>query len=112
MILLDESGRDDEVTLYESRYMQIEDDNPYRWYDIANHAYGQKKYRQALRLFQKTTDMAPYLHESYYGQAKSYFQLGQKFKAKLAMRKAAELAYTPKDEKLYYSKLQMLDGNL
>jgi len=38
--------------------------------------------------------------------------LGQKFKAKLAMRKAAELAYTPKDEKLYYSKLQMLDGNL
>jgi Flp pilus assembly protein TadD len=112
VILLEESGRDDEVTLYEGKYMEIEDDNPYRWFDIANDAYGQKKYSQALRYFQKTADMAPYLHESYFGLAKTYYQLGYAGKAKLAMRKAAELAYTAKDEMLYNSKLQMLNNSL
>ena len=92
--------------------MEIEDDNPYRWFDIANDAYGQKKYSQALRYFQKTADMAPYLHESYFGLAKTYYRLGYAGKAKLAMRKAAELAYTAKDEMLYNSKLQMLNNSL
>jgi hypothetical protein len=65
-----------------------------------------------LRPFQKTSDMAPYLSESFYGQEKTYFQLGYMSKTKLAMRKAAELAYTPKHKKLYKSKLQMLNENL
>lgn len=112
MILLEESNRYGEVASFQDQYMEIEDDNPYRWYDLANHAYEQKKYYQALHLFLKTADMAPYLHESFFGQAKTYFQLGQTSKAKLAMRKAAELAYTPKDEKLYKSKLQMLNDGL
>jgi hypothetical protein len=56
--------------------------------------------------------MAPYLSERFYGQAKTYFQLGYMSKAKLAMCKAAELAYTLKDKKLYKSKLQMLNDNL
>lgn len=112
VILLEENGRDDEVELYEHKYMEIEDDNPYRWFDLANQAYGQKKYLQALRFFQKTTDMAPYLHESFFGQAKTYYQLGYTGKAKLAMRKAAEFAYTPKDERLYNSKLHMLNDSL
>jgi Tfp pilus assembly protein PilF len=52
VILLKEIGRHDQATSYESQYMQIKDDNSYRWYDVANLAYGQKKYYQALRLFQ------------------------------------------------------------
>ena len=91
--------------------MHIKDDNPYRWYDVANLAYEQKKYTLALRLFQKTTDMAPYLPESFYGQAKTHFKLGNATKAKSAMRKAAELAYTPKDERRYNSKLQVLNDS-
>jgi Tfp pilus assembly protein PilF len=70
VVLLEESGRDNEVTLYEGKYMEIEDDNPYGWFDIANDAYGQKKYSQALRYFQKTMDMASYLYESYFGWQK------------------------------------------
>jgi tetratricopeptide (TPR) repeat protein len=112
VVLLEESGRDNEVTLYEGTYMEIEDDNPYRWFDIANDAYGQKKYSQALRYFQKTLDMVSFLYKSYFGLAKNYYQLGYAGKAKLAIRKAAELAYTAKDEKLYNSKLQMLNNNL
>ena len=109
VILLRETGRNDEATSYENQYMQIEDDNPYRWYDVANLAYERKKYTKALRLFQKTTDIAPYLPESFYGQSKTYFKLGKITKAKSAMRKAAELAYTPKDVRRYNSKLQVLN---
>lgn len=108
VILLKQHERDDDAVLYTSRYSNIEDDNPYRWYDLANQAYANKNYQGALKLFQKSSEMAPYLHESFYGQAKTYFQLGHTEKAKYAMKKAVELAYTPKEEKLYSSKLQML----
>jgi Flp pilus assembly protein TadD len=111
VILLRDTGRNNEATSYENQYMHIKDDNPYRWYDVANLAYEQKKYTLALRLFQKTTDMAPYLPESFYGQAKTHFKLGNTTKAKSAMRKAAELAYTPKDERRYNSKLQVLNDS-
>ena len=111
VILLDENGRYDEVAIYENKYTEIEDENPFSWYDIGNHAYDQKKYHQALSFFKKTTEMAPYLHESYFGQAKAYFQLGYTAKAKLAIRKATELAYTSKDKRLYNSKLQMLKNS-
>ena len=110
VILLRETGRNNEAISYEDQYLQIKDDNPYRWYDVANLAYERKKYTKALRLFQKTTDMAPYLPESFYGQSKTYFKLGKITKAKSAMRKAAELAYTSKDERHYNSKLQVLNN--
>ncbi|MEP1552651.1 MAG: tetratricopeptide repeat protein [Paraglaciecola sp.] len=108
VILLKQYERNDDAVLYTSRYRDIEDDNPYRWYDLANQAYGLKNYQGALELYKKSSKMAPYLHESFYGQAKAYFQLGNTPKAKLAMKKAVQLAYTPKEEKLYSAKLQVL----
>jgi Tfp pilus assembly protein PilF len=110
VILLEESNRYDEAALFEDRYMEIEDDNPYHWYDLANQAYAKENYWKALYLFTKSAEMAPYLHESFFGQAKSYFQLGNKNKASVAMQKASELAYTKSDEKLYSAKLHTLQS--
>jgi tetratricopeptide (TPR) repeat protein len=109
VILLREAGRNNEAISNENQNMQIEDYNLYPRYDVANLTYGQKNYTTALRLFKKTTDTAPYLPESFYGQLKTYFKLGKITKAKSAMRKAAELTYTPKDEKRHNSKLQVLN---
>lgn len=106
VVLLEQQGRSDEVIGYEEKYLDIEDDNPYRWYDLANDALANEHYSRALYLFQKSSRMAPYLHENYFGQAQTYYQLGKTQKAKLAMEKAAELAYTPSDEKLYMAKLR------
>ncbi|MEP2653114.1 MAG: tetratricopeptide repeat protein [Paraglaciecola sp.] len=108
VLLLKQQGRDNEARVYASRYSEIEDDNPYRWYNLANQAYSLQNYQQALDLFAKTSKMAPYLHESFFGQARAYFQLGDISKAKLAMEKAVELAYTPNEEKLYSAKLHTL----
>jgi len=110
VIMLKESNRNADAAEYEDMYMEIEDDNPYRWHDLANQAYGKENYSKALYLYKKSADMAPYLHESFFGQAKSYFQLGNKSEASKAMQKASELAYTKLDEKLYFAKLHVLQG--
>ena len=109
--MLEESNRDEEAALYEGMYMKIEDDNPYQWHDLANQAYKKENYSKALSLFKKSADMAPYLHEDFFGQAKSYFQLGNKNKANKALQKASELAYTKLDEKLYSAKLHTLQSH-
>jgi tetratricopeptide (TPR) repeat protein len=111
ILLLNESNRIDEVTLMKEKFSQIRDDNPYLWYDLANQAYAKKNYLQALRYYEMSIQTAPYLHESFFGVAKAYFQLGNKQKAKIAMKKAAELAYKPSDEKLYLAKLNSLTQN-
>lgn len=111
VILLEENNRNEDAALYADMYMEIEDDNPYSWYDLANEAYERENYRKALYLFKKSADMAPYLHENFFGQAKSYFQLGHKNKANKAMQKASELAYTKLDEKLYSAKLHTLQSH-
>jgi tetratricopeptide (TPR) repeat protein len=108
VILLEKMNRNEDAAVYEDMYMEIEDDNPYRWHDLANEAYGKEKYSKALYLYKKSADMAPYLHENYFGQAKVYFQLGNKNKASKAMEKASELAYTLADEKRYLAKLHTL----
>jgi len=108
ILLLKEGNRLEEVALMQAKYDEIRDDNPYRWYDLANQAYAKEKYSQALKYYEKSIQAAPYLHESFFGQAKTYFHLGNKRKAKIAMKKAAELAYKPSDEKLYLAKLNSL----
>lgn len=111
VILLNESNRNEEAALYENKYLEIEDDNPFNWHDLANQAYESENYGKALYLFKKSADMAPYLHENFFGQAKAYFQLGNKAEANKAMQKASELAYTKLDEKLYSAKLDTLNGH-
>lgn len=111
LLLLKEDNRIYEVALLNAKYSEIRDDNPYRWYDLANHAYAQENYSQALNYYEMSIKAAPYLHESFFGMAKTYYHLGNKQKAKTAMQKAAELAYKPKDEKLYLAKLNSLTQN-
>ena len=111
VILLNESNRNKEAALYEDKYLEIEDDNPFNWHDLANRAYERENYWKALHLYKKSADMAPYLHENFFGQAKAYYQLGNRAEANDALQKASGLAYTKLDEKLYSAKLDTLKGH-
>jgi tetratricopeptide (TPR) repeat protein len=108
ILLLKEENRNEEVALLNAKYNEIRDDNPYRWYDLANQAFAKENYSQALKYYEKSIQTAPYLHESFFGVAKTYFHLGNTLKAKIAMKKAADLAFKPKDEKRYLAKLNAL----
>jgi len=65
VILLNESNRHVEAAFYEDKYLEIEDDNPFNWHDLAYHAYERENYWKALYLYKKSADMAPYLHEDF-----------------------------------------------
>lgn len=111
ILLLKEANRIEEVALMQAKYGEIRDDNPYRWYDLANQAYANENFSQALKYYEKSIQIAPYLHESFFGVAKTYFHLGSIRQAKKAMKKASELAYKPSDERRYLAKLYALTHN-
>jgi len=112
IILLQEMGRLQDAVLLQEQYQYIEDNSPFTWFDLANKAYGDKNYSAALRYYEKSIQVAPYLHESFFGQAKTYFHLGKRHKAQIAMKRATELAFKPSDEKLYLAKLNSLTENI
>ncbi|TRY33770.1 hypothetical protein [Aliiglaciecola sp. M165] len=110
-LLLEEQEREEELLALELQMADVNDDNPYRWYDIANRQFSKQKYGIALKYFKRSIDVAPYLHEGYFGLAKTYHQIGLKEQAVAAMEKAAELAFTPNDEFVYQAKLKVLTAN-
>ncbi|MGS2720367.1 tetratricopeptide repeat protein [Paraglaciecola aestuariivivens] len=108
IVFLRSKGELEQAEELELRYQEIEDDNPYKWFDLANKAFNERKFKRALRFYEKSIEVAPYLHESFFGQAKTFARLGYKSEARDALEKAVELAFKASDEKLYYAKLQSL----
>lgn len=108
-LLLEKQQRFDELNELEDKFDTINDNNPYRWYDMANRHFSRQKYNVALKYYKRSVEVAPYLHEGYFGLAKTYYQIGKHEKASKFMQKASELAYTPKDEYLYSAKLKVLN---
>jgi Tfp pilus assembly protein PilF len=110
ILLLEQQSRIQEAKLLEERIVGIEDDNPYRWFDIANRLFSRADFQRALHFYKRAVDAGPYLHESYFGLAKTYYQLGETEKAELAMENALDLSFLPGDKNLYQAKLRIL-GN-
>ena len=110
ILLLEQQSRVKEARLLEARIEGIEDDNPYRWLDIANSLFSQTKFQRALRFYKRAIDAGPYLHEGYFGLAKTYYQLEETEKSELAMKKALDLSFLPGDRDLYRAKLRMLEN--
>ncbi|GAA0859566.1 hypothetical protein [Aliiglaciecola litoralis] len=109
-ILLEEQGRTKEWQALQDRLTEVEDDNPYRWYDVANRQFSKQNFAIALKYYKRSIEVAPYLHEGYFGLAKTYYQIGMLEQAADMMKKASELAFTPNDEYLYQAKLKVLSA--
>ena len=84
--------------------------NPYQWFDLANIYFKEGDFHQALKFNLKALDIAPYLHEGYFQLAKTYYQLGEKQQAEIAIQKALKFSYLPEDRHLYQAKMRILEG--
>jgi Tfp pilus assembly protein PilF len=110
-ILLIDQGRMNEANEIGARLDRLGETNPFDWIHAAQQAYNEGHYREALKLFEKAAEVAPYLHESYFGMAKSYFELGDFQSAKSELTQAKERAYRESTRSLYEAKLMALESS-
>ena len=75
-LLLTRQNREKEAKALEVKLADVKDDNPYRWFDVADRQFDKAKYSIALKYYKRALEQAPYLHEGYFGMAKVYFTLG------------------------------------
>jgi tetratricopeptide (TPR) repeat protein len=108
IVLLEEEGRVEEAKRWRAKVEGVDDHNPYRWIDLGDSEYASANFYQANKYYTQAVKVAPYLHESYFGLAKSYYQLGDKQKAQKAMEKALALSYVREEKSLYQAKLMVL----
>jgi len=110
-ILLTEQGRMHEADEVGARLDRLGETNPFDWIHAAQQAYNEGRYREALTLFEKAAEVAPYLHESYFGMAKSYFELGDIESAESELKQAKERANRESTRSLYEAKLVALQSS-
>jgi Tfp pilus assembly protein PilF len=106
--LLKRQGRMNEARGITQRIAKFKDADPFEWWSLAEGAYGEENYSDALMYYKKSVEIAPYLHEGYFGMAKTYYQLGRIDFAETAMASAVENASRKEFRNLYEVKLQVL----
>ena len=89
----------------------LEDLNPFNWLLAANEAFDEKNYSVAIKLYKKSIELAPYLHQGYFGIAKSEYQRGNLRASRLALEEALEQAYDRDSKSIYEAKLAVLSGD-
>ena len=108
-ILLELQNRTADAARVAKELEGLEDLNPFRWLHAANDAYAEADYQTAIDLYEKAVEMAPYLHQGYFGIAKSEFQLGNYSASGRALDKAREEAFDIRAKDLYQAKLYALN---
>lgn len=106
--LLQLQGRLQEAIELDRQIAQVDDPNPFIWIDLGDQALEQSRYQSALKYYQRAVDMAPYVHQSYFGLAKVWYQLGNKKKVRALLSAALEASYDPHHDARYEAKLQVL----
>lgn len=101
-------GRHTEAELIRTELESLEDPNPFDWIFAGQQALTDGEYWNAIRFFEKSAALAPYLHESYFGLARSYIQLGDLTQAQRALHQAVENADQASTRDLYVAKLAEL----
>ena len=86
----------------------LEDLNPFNWLLAANEAFDEKNYSVAIKLYEKSIELAPYLHQGYFGIAKSEYRRGNLRASRLALEEALEQAYDKDSKSIYEAKLAVL----
>jgi tetratricopeptide (TPR) repeat protein len=85
--------------------------NPYYHALLADEAYYNKNYLQAITHYKKAIKLNHKIHELYFGLAKVYYQMNRMTAAKKAMKTALRLNKVKTIEKQYIAKLNFLNSN-
>lgn len=82
--------------------------NPYYHISLGNDAYTTARYQDAIKHYKKARDLNPTLHNTDFGLARTYYQLGDLKLAKKYLTMANNKADFDHDKQRYESKLQAL----
>jgi len=82
--------------------------NPYYHISLGNDAYTTAHYQDAIKHYKKARDLNPTLHDTDFGLARTYYQLGDLKLAKKYLTMANNKADFDHDKQRYESKLQAL----
>ena len=82
--------------------------NPYYYYDMAQQAYFDREYQDALLWYKRAVDKADYRHEFYFGLSRAYWATGDERLAKKNMEKALSLTRDEDNKIRYQAKLHAM----
>ncbi|UJF23471.1 tetratricopeptide repeat protein [Shewanella sp. OMA3-2] len=82
--------------------------NPFYYYDMAQQAYFEQHYQEALVWYKRALEKADYRHEFYFGLSRTYWATGERRLAQKNMQKALALTGDVDDKRRYQIKLQAM----
>lgn len=109
-ILLRFQKKHKEAEAIENELLQIRINNPYYHAVLADEAYYNRNYVQALKHYKKALRLNNKIHEVYFGLAKVFYQMNRLPEAQKAMKRALSLNKTKVIEHQYIAKLNFLQA--
>ncbi|MBL4817114.1 MAG: hypothetical protein JKY74_16725 [Shewanella sp.] len=110
-ILLGSQGRLDEWAKIHKILELDRIANPYYYYDMAQQAYFEREYQDALLWYKRAVDKADYRHEFYFGLSRAYWATGDERLAKKNMEKALSLTRDENNKIRYQAKLHAMKSH-
>lgn len=107
-IFLRREGRSAEADEIDKALSRLADPNPFDWISAGQSAYDAEDFTRAINYFEKSANLAPYLHEAHFGLAKANFRLGNLKIAERELELAKHYATRSSSRKLYEAKLLAL----
>lgn len=107
-ILLRQQARFDEAEKINAILAKLDDPSPFDWLHEGQDAYNDGEFKDAVFFYKKAAEMAPYLHESYAGMARAYYQLGDRSGARRELINARKYSSQQSIQSMYQAKLMAL----
>ncbi len=107
-LLLTQQGRISEVEEINKQLKAYNDKNPFEILTKAEQAFAENDFTKALDLYQTIISFAPYVHQAYFGIAKSEYKRGNLVAANEALQRALQETYDGEVKTVYQAKLSAL----
>jgi Tfp pilus assembly protein PilF len=109
-LILGEQGRLDEWREVHKVLELARINNPFYYFDMAQQAYFDKQYQDALVWYKRAVEKADYRHEFYFGLSRAYWATGEERLAEKNLKRALALSDTNNKQR-YQMKLQAMKQN-
>ncbi|WP_392341436.1 tetratricopeptide repeat protein [uncultured Shewanella sp.] len=109
-LILGEQGRLDEWAQIHKVLELARINNPFYYFDMAQQAYFDKQYQDALIWYKRAVDKADYRHEFYFGLSRAYWATGEERLAEKNLKRALALSDSNNKQR-YQIKLQAFKQN-
>ncbi|WP_394205088.1 tetratricopeptide repeat protein [Shewanella waksmanii] len=85
--------------------------NPYYYYDMAQQAYFEMQYEEAVVWYKRAVEKADYRHEFYFGLSRAYWATGDESRARTNLQKALALTSDDGSKQRYQAKLHAMQSH-